>query len=380
MKKSLIAASVLAAATSVAQAQNVSIYGVLDTSVANMESGSFSNMVVLSGAHSTSRFGVRGSEDLGGGLRANFGMEAALLSDTGYFGTTPTTTVAASNRIFSRGISVGLSGGFGAIDLGSIASSANAFQFAYAAGIGGNYDVVTARNAVFGGYATAWKDNSVRYTSPMMNGFQAILMYSLGSTTTLQGAARDLPGGSGSEGTTEALKKGGQGTDVRLTYTQGPLTAGVFTAQSYQQNSGTISEKQQGAGIQYSITSALRAGASFIKEDPNDAVVGDTKRATNAAVSYLVNPALTIGVTYASLFNEVAAGDRKGTVQSLNAHYALSKRTTAYGYWVKVSNNANGVFNIGGLGQSGTSLTSPLPAVTAGQDPTALGIGVRHSF
>lgn len=388
MKKSLIAASVLAATASMAQAQNVTLYGVLDLSVANMETGAFSNMVLTPSAHTSSRFGIRGSEDLGGGLRANFMMESGINPDTGYMGTSPTASsaggaaaVAASNRLWGRGISVGLSGGFGSVDLGSIASSANGFQFAYAAGIGGNYDVVSARNTVFGAFARAWKDNSVRYTSPVINGFQGVVMYTLGNQTNLAGATRaDIPGGSGSEGITDATKKGGQGTDVRLTYTQGALSAGVFQAQAYTQSNAAVQEKQQGAGIAYAISPALRAGASWIKEDPSDAATTDKKRATNAAISYLVNPALTVGASYSSIVNEHSAGDRKATMQSLSAHYALSKRTTAYGYYMKVSNNSLASFAIGGMGQGATSYLSELPAPTAGQDPSALGVGVRHSF
>jgi len=82
MKKSLIAIAVAAALPAFAQAQtNVQLYGIVDTSIGVADvggSGSNTEVVVLSGVQSTSRFGFRGTESLGGGLSAIFNYEAGV--------------------------------------------------------------------------------------------------------------------------------------------------------------------------------------------------------------------------------------------------------------------------------------------------------------
>src|ERR1700693_1147160 len=88
MKKSLLALAVLGAFAASAQAQSsVTIYGILDTGVAYQNkvmktgpgaTGNGSVFSVQSGIVSGSRFGFKGSEDLGGGLKANFQFEAGI--------------------------------------------------------------------------------------------------------------------------------------------------------------------------------------------------------------------------------------------------------------------------------------------------------------
>ena len=71
MKKTLIALAALAATASFAQS-TVTLYGVVDAAYAK-GTGSVSDKTQLkSGGYSSSRFGVRGTEDLGGGLKASF--------------------------------------------------------------------------------------------------------------------------------------------------------------------------------------------------------------------------------------------------------------------------------------------------------------------
>jgi len=123
MKKSLLALAVLGAFTSVASAQSsVTLYGRLDLSVNKGVGSATKNLSNGSG----SRFGVRGSEDLGGGLSALFNLEHRFDADTGgaqAFNITPTgTTVAAgsgtANRFWGGRSIVGLKGNFGQVVLG----------------------------------------------------------------------------------------------------------------------------------------------------------------------------------------------------------------------------------------------------------------------
>ena len=83
MNKKLLAAAVgvALAAPAFAQSSNVTLYGRINTVVESARIGSFGSEVAMK--NHSSRLGVRGVEDLGGGLKAVFGIEAGLASDTG---------------------------------------------------------------------------------------------------------------------------------------------------------------------------------------------------------------------------------------------------------------------------------------------------------
>jgi predicted porin len=114
LKKSSLSLAVLAlaAAAGAAQAQsNVQVYGLLDLGVdtannAGPTGGTLTR--VSSGGMNTSRWGFRGSEDLGGGLKAVFNLEGGILMDTG----------AQDGVLFKRQANVGLEGSFGRVVIG----------------------------------------------------------------------------------------------------------------------------------------------------------------------------------------------------------------------------------------------------------------------
>lgn len=377
MKKSLIAVSLLSAWASMAQAQNVSIYGVMDGSVAGVKAGAFSNTNVLSGAHSTSRLGFRGTEDLGGGLRAQFELEGNLSIDTGVMGGASGATSAntsGSSTIFGRGAWVGLQGGFGTVQIGKISTHANGFVGTYIHG--GNYNGISFRNAVTG--LTGWRDNSINYISPAMSGFSLRIMHNVGNASS-----------TGSEGTTDANKGYGKGTEYGLSYAQGPLNAGLYQAKLAYGNA-TTEETSRGVGARYNLGFA-QVGLVYTNYDPSNIAANDKRNGTVLSVNYPVNQSLTIVGMNGNVNQENGGGTSKIETRysSIAADYALSKRTTAYAFFVKASNNANGQNSLGGLGATGstpqtgtfTALNgSPLPTLTAGDDPQAWGIGVRHSF
>jgi predicted porin len=114
MKKSplAIAAMALFAAAGSASAQsNVQVYGLLDVGMetANNQTPTGGSMTrVISGGMNTSRWGLRGSEDLGGGLKAVFNLEGGILMDTG----------AQDGALFKRQANVGLEGAYGRVVIG----------------------------------------------------------------------------------------------------------------------------------------------------------------------------------------------------------------------------------------------------------------------
>jgi predicted porin len=143
MQKKLLTVAVASAlAAPVSAMAAVTVYGTIDTGVrmqtdacvtaTNCAAGTGSVMTVTDGTRTTNRWGLRGSEDLGGGLKANFNLDGQYGSDTGALGsspgtgaggqvtinTTPTTGLLANQGLFQRKAIVGLSGAAWSVDLG----------------------------------------------------------------------------------------------------------------------------------------------------------------------------------------------------------------------------------------------------------------------
>ena len=110
MKKSIVALAVLGSFAGVAAAQSsVTLFGVIDLAARYTKANGVNVKQLSNDGSSSSRLGVRGVEDLGGGLKAGFWLESALSADTG-------TTDAA--RFWGRRATVSLMGDFGEVRLG----------------------------------------------------------------------------------------------------------------------------------------------------------------------------------------------------------------------------------------------------------------------
>ena len=183
----LAVASSLAAGSALAQS-SVTVQGLLDVDMGSVKySGDkASTAAVNSGGMTTSWFGFKGSEDLGGGLKAEFALTSFLQADTGssgrFFGDT----------LFSRDANVALKGDFGRVSLGrDLAPSFlptvifNPFgdSFAYSPLVlhtwvpSGPFAARTWVNALAGD--SGWS-NEVIYTTPNFNGLSANIHYQFG--------------------------------------------------------------------------------------------------------------------------------------------------------------------------------------------------------
>ena len=276
MKKSLIALAALASTAAFAQS-SVTVYGKIDQGFARSIGSTVTEVKEASG----SRLGFRGTEDLGGGLRANFQIEHRFSPDSG-----------AANATFWNGRSiVGLQGGFGRVDIGR--DYAAAFWTALGADVFG-YDGVAANAAIAGanGNQTVRMANVVSYTSPSVGGF------------TVQGSA--------------ALKEAGakNGSSLRLAYANGPISASFATER------GLAGQKYNGFGAAYNMGAAT-VNALISRGEAATGVESD------GVLLGLVVPmgALTLKASYATLeVNDVKTVNQFG----LGMRYALSKRTDIY--------------------------------------------------
>jgi predicted porin len=178
MKKSLIALAVLAASGAALAQSSVQVYGIVDAWVGSerlqVDNGNglqgVRQTLLGSGGISGSRFGFKGTEDLGGGLKANFLLEQGFSIDDG--------KAAEVGKQFSRQAYVGFSGGFGEVKLGKIwtayddisGATNSAFDSAFSA---------TAKVFASGLYNPN-PNNGLYYATPSFGGFSGALSYALG--------------------------------------------------------------------------------------------------------------------------------------------------------------------------------------------------------
>jgi len=129
MKKSLLALAALGAFAGAASAQSsVTLFGVVDQSVNYIKNGSTKTTTLQSNQLNSNRLGFKGTEDMGGGLKAGFWLEAGMANENGLMGggngltstNAPTYAATGANgaSIFNRRSTVSLFGAFGEIRLG----------------------------------------------------------------------------------------------------------------------------------------------------------------------------------------------------------------------------------------------------------------------
>ena len=174
MKKTLAALAVLGAFAGTAAAADVTLYGVVDTGLAytyddTNETAKEETFGMMSGYNAGSRFGIKGTEDLGNGLQVGFKLENGFSSDDGNF--------KYDGRLFGRESSLSLKSEFGTLSfgrMGGVASSAGTYDIVYAtadAFDGGDNDV-------FGMHSSSRYDNMLTYQTPKFAGVQGTVQYS----------------------------------------------------------------------------------------------------------------------------------------------------------------------------------------------------------
>ncbi|TAG66943.1 MAG: porin [Burkholderiales bacterium] len=348
MKLLALAVGGLMAGVVSAQSANVTLYGVLDLSLSSERSsgtgavGSRSATYVDSGGLSGSRWGLRGSESLGGGLNAVFVAESGFLADTGAAG--------QGGRLFGRQVFVGLNGGFGSLTLGRQYSPL--FSVLCEVDIDGcsSFSIVGNHHLTRPGALRV--DNTVVYATPNMSGFTAAVMWGAGESVVGTNAARTL--------------------SANLQYKAGPLYAG-FGYADVKNAAGTASDRTWTAG------GAFDAGVAKLSAN----YLEGKNTATNVKFKgYQVGAAVPFGATTALVnVGEGKIGAAKNRILMVGADHSLSKRTTAYAR-VGISNN-NGASNLdmfhgNSFGASGSAAT--VAPTGAGSDERIISLGVRHRF
>ncbi|MFC5520791.1 porin [Polaromonas jejuensis] len=179
IRSTIVSGAALVACANVFAQGTVQIYGVLDTFAGQIKNttatGSVTTNVVNSGGLTTSFWGVRGTEDLGGGYKAVFALESFVRVDTGATGRNDT------DPLFARAAFVGIDSPYGQLTMGRMPTpyalaTTNFTPFVGATGISPIF-ANAFKNNVLG---DTRMNNSIKYQSPRMNGFEADLQHSLG--------------------------------------------------------------------------------------------------------------------------------------------------------------------------------------------------------
>ncbi len=344
MKKSLIALAALAFAGVASAQSNVTLFGIVDLSLNNIKNGSVTTKSMQSNQLSSNRLGFRGEEDLGGGMKAGFWLEAAMASENGN----------ASALTFQRRSTVSLMGSFGEVRLGRDYNP----QF---------------WNLVFG---------DVNGANGIGQGFNMISTLGSGAGTAARansGIFYFLPGGLGglaghlaiSDETAAAVgpaaPSGNKHTSARFTYTQGPAQLGIaFGRTDVAKKAGYTADT---FGM-FNLMANYDFGAAKVYSWYNRNTFDPAKQ-----TAYEVSAGVPMGAGEfrVSMGKQETTGDatQNGSSTLFGTGYVhnLSKRTMIYGGYARINNS----------GKSGVKIIST-DGSAVGTTSSGFNVGLRHAF
>jgi len=341
MKKSLLALAVLGAFAGTAFAQtNVTVYGLVDAGITAQSGGAAgSELKLATGVQSGNRLGFKGSEDLGGGLKANFQLESGFNLDDG--------TSGQGGTLFGRQAWVGLSGGFGAVSLGRqytplfvAVDSIDPFE----TGLSG-----ATTNLMYVGGVRA--NNSITYSTPAMGGFSANLLYGLGEVAGDSSANRNI--------------------GFSVGYANGPVKV-VLAYENQADATNTDKNKATFLGGTYDF-GVLKLHAAYESEKLD--IAGADFRDYMLGLSAPVGGG-TVLASYIQKKDQVTGSDAGGKQFAIGYTYPLSKRTNLYASYARINNDSQGQNTVCDASNCGGPTTAPNP----GNNSSAFSVGVRHTF
>ncbi|AOZ01473.1 hypothetical protein BKK81_18795 [Cupriavidus sp. USMAHM13] len=354
MKKTMMALLALGAGSVPAAAQTaggVTLYGLIDTAVrysTHEDAAGNSRTQLGDGALTGSRWGVRGSEDLGGGTKAWFILESGFFPDTG--------GSQQGGRLFGRTAAVGLEGGYGKLALGRQYTLAHEVLSSYEAMAFANNSIVGYQG---GNYTGLRYDNTIKYIKSF-GGLQAAAAYTFG----------EVPG---------SLKTGSAAAGS-LVYGSGPFEVGAVYQQTQNVTSayfGAVPAALASKQTVWGLGGTWKAARAqyYLGYTNNRLDVADYRnQAAYAGARYNLNDALAlIGTVQYDWLRHAGQGGKRLTTAGM-LMYSFSKRTDVYlevdytnlqGQWIAL-NSAPAFANSGNTYGNGTRL--------------GVMAGMRHKF
>ncbi|SIT72001.1 Outer membrane protein (porin) [Ectothiorhodosinus mongolicus] len=345
MKKTVLAFAVAAAmGVPAVAAADTTLYGRFNVSLDHVDDGA--NKETLMTNNST-RWGIRGSEDLGGGLKGVFQIESAV----GFAGN-------SSTDVGGRNTYVGLGGDFGEVRLGrhDTAYKLSTLRMNFFADTNG--DMYNVFGTVGGGATTGEtgfydrQDNTIFYQSPNINGFSAMATYSMDSSVA----------------SNEISSDGKKVLSLAGTYAQGPM---VLMA-AYQKKDEAFGAGEDGV--------AWKIGGTYVIDDVTlTAGYENIDNDTNSRGAFHLGARYSLGQTYLmasyTQANDLVSDDG-AKMYALGAGYNLSRRTGVYAVYAQLKNDSvDGLYNMNKTG-SGNGFN-----IASGEDTAkSFQVGVWHNF
>ena len=390
MKKTLIALAALGAMAGAAQAQStVTIYGLLDANIGNYKTNQVNGAAISglsqskidAGGLNGSRWGIRVSEDIGGGMAVIGNLESGFNLDTGASG--------QGGLLFGRRANVGISSGFGTVTIGRNSSSYddvsgdhammgatlfdpsntnNGFTTTQAGALGtlaGNA-VLLNHNGNGSGAHVTWVgfntrfNNSIKYVSPNFGGFTGSFMYAFGEDKTSTVGASSTVSANLKYANGPLLISGGyQSEGAARTATTKPALTNTLLNVSYDFGVAKVGFGANRAKFKDVITTFSPTGVAVAAHE------------LAAQKEYSLSVAVPLGATTLSAGYARSKGDDLGssTGWGVQALYSLSKRTTLYTGAVSTKNYSNVAAN--------TMVIAPTSSITR---TTTYAAGIRHTF
>jgi predicted porin len=386
MKKSLLALAALGTFAGVAHAQSsVTLYGIVDAGfVYNNNSGGNKLYSTSAGNLQGDRWGLRGTEDLGGGLKALFVLENGFNAYTGKLG--------QGGDEFGRQAYVGLSSQFGTVTLGrqydSVVDYTGAFEVgsqwaSFYAAHPGDLDNMNNSNRV---------NNSIKYASNNYSGITFGGLYSLGGVAGQFNRNQIFSGGLGyaqgplqlgaaylnvknpnysffgNNSTSSATGSNMTGSQVYSGLASAKTQQVISAAGAYTFGAATV-------GATYSNTQFKDLGQTAVAGQPAGSKTGGDAKFHNAELNfkYQLTPALLLGAAY-DYTKGYSVANEKIHQGVLGADYFLSKRTDLYAD--AIYQHASGTNSVGG---AATAQINGLSASSTSNQVAAV-VGIRHKF
>ena len=343
MKKTLVALAVLAASGAAMAQSSVTLFGIVDAGYA-VGKGSISNKTQLrNSGYNSSRLGFRGVEDLGGGMKASFWLEAGVNNDDGTGSASSAlnqaqtaANVGTQGLTFNRRSVVTLSGSMGELILGRDYTpqfwSETAFDPFGTNGVGTNI----AFNK--GGTTGVRSSNGIGYKSPSMGGIALWAQTWMGENAS-------------------TAAKVGDGNGFRITFDQGKFSAAVADS-SLTTGAGTTNKTSNIAG-------SYDLGVAKLMAQSNTTEITAAKDIKSSLIGAHVPMA---GGTFRIASSQSDQAGKKQKLMAVGFVNPLSKRTDLYATYARVGNS----------GGANSALNGAVTAANASS--TGYEFGVKHDF
>jgi predicted porin len=344
-------------------AQSVTLYGVVDTGVeyVNRIGAAHDNVVRMPNLAGTvpSRWGLRGTEDLGGGLKSLFVLESGFASDSG--------AANQGGRLFGRQALVGLSGQWGQLSIGR--------QYTMLFWSTLDSDILGPNTFSSGSLDSylpnARADNSIAYKGTF-GGFTIGATYSFGRDSVNAGPS---PSGTNCAGENPADSRTCREWSAMLRYETARWSANV--AYDSQRGGPGAFGGLNSAGLRddrltvngYALFNNAKVGAGWIRRD-NGASTTPRSDLFFVGGSYAITPAISVEAEAFHL--RLHDSSNKAWLFAARANYAFSKRTTAYGTIGYIDNRGTLNYSV----SSAAPGTNPTP----GGNQMGAMLGVKTIF